>query len=1098
MKRAEKVKDVVEIRPFTHLHDFSADAGLTLASYHFTDITSDLMGKWIERIADVRPGRGDALALAGSRGVGKSHFLAVLAALTTRSELRSQIKDPHVLSRSDLLKKRQISNVFIRRGTGPTLLAELKTAVQEVFKLHSSDLNDSLYDVLSRALELSGDAPLVIFVDTAVGRMRRVDRDDGALLSEIAEAARNLGIFVGVTLDDDISGADGANSSIARTFQIDFLDQEHLHRIVERHIFVKESSVTPLLREIYAYYRKVLPGFNWSEQRFISLYPLHPATIEIAPLIRLFIQDFALLGFASEAGVRILGRPADSLIGLDEMFGSVEARLRKSPDLKTAFSNFDRLEQEVVNKTPVQFRLQAKLCLKGLLLLSLDGGGATAAAISAAMTIFDPENPELGPKNVEDLLEQFHQVSPDAITVTNDQATGTRYGINIGLNEGLDEAIADLRVSLTENDLWDVLLRHLSERFPEIQAGEADNRWSTHCTIEWRGGLRRGDVTWFGGGASANKASRNDLDWHMTVRPADAEIDQNISDSLDHFIWRIAPLTIEDRETIGRYSILVNNPSIREKFSDGLATSLDLLSLAIEKICQRVFFEAAFIQFQDQQMPMAFELASTHNLSHLFAETISEIFDQRYPNHPSFTRQLGLKEVSSLISDFFAGSNASNPQVQELAATFAEPLGLTIPGTEALIPAPASNLEKQPFISDAIQSDASTETILLRSLYSKFLSPPYGLTREAQQLILAWLVSQREFEFVTETGNRINHRSLDLHVIWDDVIGIARPLGVKVGSTQLISWARTLTSLPDLNSISTKEDRDKIRDELEAWVSSWTTGQTLENYDRLPDESLNASSWRNAVAVKKSLGAVSNYIRSFLAGEIELDVCLESIAELFLGLESEFEKKKKDLDRLADFTQRAISIREISDYLVLADHSDNSDIETSRRILLNAISWRTDDDHSPTEEMARAWTDFQGRYSAHYERLHKQVFEESDARGYIKELSERNDWPEFGADSILSSSDALQEKTLQIRSLLKEYNYTACQNDPYSRLATMPFCVCGFRLSVLQRLSEIPDRISAFLDGTEVVADTSSISSTPSDRIIRDSMAVLRSQPPSA
>ena len=122
---------------------------------------------------------------------------------------------------------------------------------------------------------------------------------------------------------------------------------------------------------------------------FSALYPLHPAILEIAPFVRLYVHDFALLGFAAEAGEKILGRPANSLISLDEVFDTAEHGLRKVADLKGAFSAYDRINADVVSKIPVMKRLQAKLILKALLLLSLDGQGASASEISASMLIFD-------------------------------------------------------------------------------------------------------------------------------------------------------------------------------------------------------------------------------------------------------------------------------------------------------------------------------------------------------------------------------------------------------------------------------------------------------------------------------------------------------------------------------------------------------------------------------------------------------------------------------------------------------------------------------------------------------------------------------------
>ena len=86
----EKVKDIVEVRPHKSLRDFSADPAETVAGYYFTDGTSDLMAKWLDKVASVQPDHGAAFALAGYRGVGKSHFLATLGALVSHPELATQ------------------------------------------------------------------------------------------------------------------------------------------------------------------------------------------------------------------------------------------------------------------------------------------------------------------------------------------------------------------------------------------------------------------------------------------------------------------------------------------------------------------------------------------------------------------------------------------------------------------------------------------------------------------------------------------------------------------------------------------------------------------------------------------------------------------------------------------------------------------------------------------------------------------------------------------------------------------------------------------------------------------------------------------------
>ena len=76
-KIQEKVKDIVELRPYSSVDDFLRDPALTLSNYHFSDITAELIVKWFDTIGS--QGRtGSCRALAGFRGVGKSHFMQLL------------------------------------------------------------------------------------------------------------------------------------------------------------------------------------------------------------------------------------------------------------------------------------------------------------------------------------------------------------------------------------------------------------------------------------------------------------------------------------------------------------------------------------------------------------------------------------------------------------------------------------------------------------------------------------------------------------------------------------------------------------------------------------------------------------------------------------------------------------------------------------------------------------------------------------------------------------------------------------------------------------------------------------------------------------
>lgn len=1055
MKRVvEKVKDIVEVCPFTHLYDFAADPVLTLGGYHFTDITADLMSKWIDQIAGIKPGEGKALALAGFRGVGKSHFLAALAAIASQPELRPRISDPHVLSSAERLSRRHNPVSVIRRGSSDSLLSELKNEVAKILGVFASDLSDSLYELLLRASEKVADLPLVLLFDTAQGRETRVSRDDGVLLSEIADAAKNLGIFVGVALDDDIAGADGPNSVIAGRFQIDYLDQEHLYKIVDTHIFSKHSQKLSVLHDIYEYYREVLPGFRWSEQRFSSLYPLHPATLEIAPLIRLYIHDFALLGFASEAGVKILGRPANSLIGLDEIFDGVERALRNAPDLSDAFAAFERVEKEVLVKTPVQTRLQAKMILKGLLLLSLDGQGSSADEIAASMLIYS-ETSSSEKIDVAALLDSFAAAIPDVITRIESGNSPAKYCLKIGGAKDVEDIIDAAIRDVPESIIWNVLLQQSAEKFADVSAASEFGMPTTDCSVEWRGGIRRGTIIW------NPEQSDNDnsllfahLDWTIEISTATSEATSPVTDHRK-IIWKLGELTSEEKDTIRRFYLLQTDIAIRDHLGDGLSTALHVTSIAVERIWQRVLFTSAVLDACGVEYRFHDDAYSSHSLSQVFSAVLEPLFDAQFRSHPVFAETLGVKQAAYLTSNFFSGSNLENADVQKFAETFALPLGLAVIQGDVLVPTPSESLAELPIVKTAIGNFGDSDTIPLSEIANRLSGQPYGLTREAQQLILTAVVAQRQFEFVTTSGNRINHRSLDLQIIWNDIVGIAKPLNELYSPERLLAWAKLLTGNSGIKSLNRSEDRLLVIDSLSGWLSGWRESRILDEFDALPEENLNAAIWRTAASLRKSFGAMGEQIDALIRDETSLDQCLHTVADLFSDSEHEYERKKGDLRILKEFTESVKRHETIARYLSLSEITTDQETEAARNALLMATGFGYLAPTAPSsEDIITLWADFKDLYINHYAIKHDAVMGADSVRTVLAEIFSSDNWAVFESFSPILWFDL--NFSSPAKDLIRRIRQSYCAADVALVLENTPFCGCSFSLAEYDRVAAMP------------------------------------------
>jgi hypothetical protein len=453
MKRIQdKIKDLVEPQSFEQVGNFAEDPAQALAAYRFTDVTSDLLSRWLDALADLRPGTGAARALAGARGVGKSHTLAVLGALAGAERLRQGVEDAHVSASAERLTGRRYLVTRVERGTRPTLAEELSATFSAFFGGSEVQWGREPAEVLAVAASRAMGETLVVIIDTAFNRPARVSRDDGPVLASLAVASRGLNVFLALALDDDIADADGANVAVAGAYHIDYLDPENLYRVADQFVLRKKPQVGDTLRAIYQALRATVHEFNWSQARFSSVYPVHPLVVEVASGVRLFLPTFAFLPFASGAAARASSRPALSLVLLDEVFDATEEELRKSTELREALATYDHLTERSIGQLPVMQRYQARLILKSLFVLSLDGRDATPGEMCAALLLTDGDTGGDAPRRVAETLACFAAEAPAG---SFDLAAGpggeTRYRFRIASREAAaheaQKAAADLKVA---------------------------------------------------------------------------------------------------------------------------------------------------------------------------------------------------------------------------------------------------------------------------------------------------------------------------------------------------------------------------------------------------------------------------------------------------------------------------------------------------------------------------------------------------------------------------------------------------------------------------------------------------------------------------
>jgi Family of unknown function (DUF6079) len=1062
----EKIKDMVDFRPYHSLRNFISNPSETLTAYHFTDATAELMGKWIDAVSGIQGNNGLAKALAGYRGVGKSHLIATFGAILSNPELRSRITDSHVSTSVQRLKQRKFFVGYVQRGTEVTLLEEFKKGIADTLGFPPDNLSDSVEEILVYAAQQANDLPFVLLIDTSQEREKRVIRDDGPLLGKIAETAKRLNIFAVIALDDDIAGADGANASISQSYAIEYLDQEHLYRIVDTHIFPKQRQRQSILHEVYANFREVLPSFRWSEQRFSAVYPLHPIVLDIAPFIRLYAPEFVILGFAAESGGKNSSRPANSLIALDEVFDRVEVTLRKSEFLQEMFATYDKINAQVIGQIPIMQRLQAKMVLKALTLLSLDGDGTTANEIAAAMLIYDENDPPKAIKSVETLLQQFAFEFPEELGCQVEQGRETRFKLKLTAKDSLNDELTKLAGSVDETAIQKVLQRTAREIFNDWTFSN-ENGQTNFETVEgslvWRGGVRHGKLIWKWGNsgeevnfALGNTANISDFcDWEVVIKEPNADISDETAanEIIPTVVWSPAEFTPEEAQTLQRYSVLLNNTSLSETFGEQARTAAHSHASVVKKIWKRIFIEDGKMIVDGQQRGFLRDSHDFESLSEMFSLMLAPLFDTRYPNHPKFESTLAMNEVSKIVGELFSGKNQPSADVLQLAEKFALPLGLVSLQNNVYALANDEQI-LQPEWSQRLNSlITNEETVPLRRIYRELKKAPLGLVKEYQNLIFAAFAANHKLEFVTANGDRIGKRSLDLKIIWDEIVSVARPKNAAQNSAELTNWAKIITNSDDFMSV--ENDESLIKSLLKNWSENWNKLRISERFNALPDEVLNNKIWKISSRNHKLFNTVATAIEGVNAETLTLCEGLQRVADTFANSPIEYFNAKKELEELELFINNAAKYTEFWSYLALTEITNKPEIEQLREKLLRINEDCTFNFHINPETLCE---EFRDQYTAHFAELHDNTMRSHEIREKIDEILQSSEWWEF--ENLSRIPIFHQNYRKQTQKLLKQTGELACNFDVREMLRTKPFCACSFQMSNAKTWENLPSRLN--------------------------------------
>ena len=546
----------------------------------------------------------------------------------------------------------------------------------------------------------------------------------------------------------------------------------------------------------------------------------------------------------------------------------------------------------------------------------------------------------------------------------------------------------------------------------------------------------------------------------MVIVNSESEISDQLSNGqTPKIFWKTAPLRNDEEEAILRFYALLTEEGLRSEYGEQIRAAGHAHTLAVEKIWTRIFLDEGRLVIDGFEVEFTAEAKTSANLSAMFSIMLEPLFEVRFPEHPYFPEPLGMTEVSTLVNDLFSGARSNLAEVQELAVKFALPLGLVTPYGDVLILESEEKLINLPVAREILKLvGEKDETVTLREIYRHLKQPPYGLVREAQHLILTALVAQRQIEFVTSKGDRINRRSLDLKMVWDDIEGVAKPSSKVYSYKRLTVWAKILTGSEEFKSIDTPEERKAVQTSLEFWLDEWQATRILERFNELPDEILNTKMWRLSVNAEKTFGAVAETVRAMSEDFISLDEALHRFADAFSDSEEEFFARSQDLVVLEDFINGVKMREKIWSYLAVSEPTQDEKIEFFREKLLQKLD---ETYHEPSEalnhEMENLWQTFHNRFAEHFAVKHDLIMKSHHLQEQFDEILRSDEWWEF---ENLSHFPIFHRKFWnEAEKNCRQFRELDCRFDVRAILNSHPFCACSFNLTQIREWEKMPDNL---------------------------------------
>lgn len=317
-------------------------------------------------IDEIFRGRGQGFFLQGAYGTGKSHFLAILNLILEDKEISG-----HILGKSGIYRENtEIGKIteclaipvsLIEHNSNQSLediihynLNKKLSHLTDVFASipHNYSRQEIMENLIKTILE-KNIRGIVLLIDELSEFLKskpsgRQFNEDIRYLQFLGEFSLSNPLWIVASLQERLEETGEISPYIFNKIKDRYparliFTGKHIEELINKGLIIKKTGSTEKLKPLYSKLKKHFPSWPVWEEKFISLYPIHPMTIYLLDNLKfLFSQHRGVADFIHTRvnGDRkrlikgIMDDPWDNIITPDFIFDHFNMRLKETVETR--------------------------------------------------------------------------------------------------------------------------------------------------------------------------------------------------------------------------------------------------------------------------------------------------------------------------------------------------------------------------------------------------------------------------------------------------------------------------------------------------------------------------------------------------------------------------------------------------------------------------------------------------------------------------------------------------------------------------------------------------------------------------------------------